>query len=409
MVYRVVDVQLPAEGERSDANGEAWLSGDAESTGGVSIITETDALVEKGKKRGYVTYADILELLPEAADEADTVDDLYERLSGEGVEVINDGDSEHQELDARKPVADVQDDEDRIRSLRVPAISRSSSEEIENGPLDDPIRLYLREIGRVDLLTAAEEVNLAKNVEAGSMAARDHLIRANLRLVISVAKKYYGRGMSLLDLIQEGNTGLMRAVEKFDYRRGYKFSTYATWWIRQAVTRSIADQARTIRVPVHMAEIINKVGRVSHRLVQENGEEPTPEEIALELGITAEKVELAMNAARHPVSLEAPLGPERDGHLGDLLGDPAALPPADAASHQMLKEAVDAALASLSDREHRILKLRFGLDDGHPRTLEVVGLEIGVTRERIRQIEAKALRKLRHPSRARTLKDYIDG
>ena len=223
-------------------------------------------------------------------------------------------------FDADESLAAKQDDEDRVRTMRIPIPSRSSREEIDDGPLDDPIRLYLREIGRVDLLTAAEEVVLAKKVEAGSIVARDHLVRANLRLVVSVAKKYYGRGMSLLDLIQEGNTGLIRAVEKFDYRRGYKFSTYATWWIRQAVTRSIADQARTIRIPVHMAEIVNKIPRVSHRLIQENGREPTPEEIARELDITPDKVRLAMKAATNPVSLDTPIGPERESQLADILG-----------------------------------------------------------------------------------------
>ncbi len=377
-------------------------------TGGVSLITETEALLEKGKKQGYVTYRDIVEVLPDTADDLEKLDEIHERLVGEGIDVLDDGDNEQRQLDLTKSMADIQEDEERIRFLRIPIASKSSSEEIEDGPLDDPIRLYLREIGRVALLTAAEEVVLAKKVEAGSMAARDHLIRANLRLVISVAKKYYGRGMSLLDLIQEGNTGLMRAVEKFDYRRGYKFSTYATWWIRQAVTRSIADQARTIRVPVHISEMINKIARVSHRLTQQNGREPTPEEIAKELHIRPEKVRQAKNAAGYPISLETPVGPERDAHLGDLLGDPSAVVPDDAASSQMLKEAVEAVVKTLSDREHKVLKLRFGLENFPPRTLKQVGHEFGVTRQRIRQIEAKALRKLRHPARARMLKDYID-
>ena len=347
-------------------------------------------------------------MLPDTADDLEKLDEIHERLVGEGIDVVDDGDNEQRQLDLTKSMADIQEDEERIRFLRIPVASKTSSEEIEDGPLDDPIRLYLREIGREDLLTAAEEVVLAKKVEAGSMAARDQLIRANLRLVISIAKKYYGRGMSLLDLIQEGNTGLMRAVEKFDYRRGYKFSTYATWWIRQAVTRSIADQARTIRVPVHISEMINKIARVSHRLTQQNGREPTPEEIAKELHIRPEKVRQAKNAAGYPISLETPVGPERDAHLGDLLGDPSAVVPDDAASSQMLKEAVEAVVKTLSDREHKVLKLRFGLENFPPRTLKQVGHEFGVTRQRIRQIEAKALRKLRHPARARMLKDYID-
>jgi RNA polymerase primary sigma factor len=404
--------QMPADSRLYDANGEDRLSSDVETRGGkvgASLISETEALVENGKKLGYVACEDLIEVFPEAPEDLGRVIELRERLASEGVDVLDEGDSEQGELDAGESLAARQDDEDRVRTMRIPIPSRSSREEIDDGPLDDPIRLYLREIGRVCLLTAAEEVDLAKKVEAGSIVARDHLVRANLRLVVSVAKKYYGRGMSLLDLIQEGNTGLIRAVEKFDYRRGYKFSTYATWWIRQAVTRSIADQGRTIRIPVHMVEIINKVGRVSHRLVQEIGREPTPEEIAQELDITPQKVRLATKAATYPVSLESPVGFDGDSRLGDFVGDPEATVPDDAAAYQMLTEAVGAVLNTLSDREHKIMKLRFGLDDGRTRTLEQVGLEFGVTRERIRQIEAKALRKLRHPSRARTLKDYLDS
>jgi len=290
--------------------------------------------------------------------------------------------------------------------------------------LDDPVRMYLREIGRVPLLTAEEEVALAKRMERGKLEcqkpccnrrfvedgeeAQRRLTEANLRLVVSVAKKYIGRGMSLLDLIQEGNIGLIRAVEKFDYKKGYKFSTYATWWIRQAITRAIADQARTIRIPVHMVETINRLIRVSRRLLQELGREPTSEEIALEMQITPEKVREIIKVSQEPVSLETPIGEEEDSHLGDFIEDHSALAPAEAASHQLLKEQVEVVLGGLSERERKVLQLRFGLDDGRSRTLEEVGREFKVTRERIRQIEAKALRKLRHPSRSRKLKDYLD-
>jgi RNA polymerase primary sigma factor len=290
--------------------------------------------------------------------------------------------------------------------------------------LDDPVRMYLREIGRVPLLTAEEEVRLAQRMERGKAEqlkqnpnrrivddgeeAQRRLTEANLRLVVSVAKKYIGRGMSLLDLIQEGNIGLIRAVEKFDYTKGYKFSTYATWWIRQAITRAIADQARTIRIPVHMVETINRLIRISRRLLQDLGREPTSEEIAQQMEITAEKVREIIKVSQEPVSLETPIGEEDDSHLGDFIEDHTALAPADAASHQLLKEQVEDVLDSLTERERKVLQLRFGLDDGRARTLEEVGREFKVTRERIRQIEAKALRKLRHPSRSRKLKDYLD-
>ncbi len=310
--------------------------------------------------------------------------------------------------------------------------------ELGHEAIDDPVRMYLREIGRVPLLTARDEVELAQAMEAGKQAlylrmelasrgqldpdrdyalrkrieagerARHRLAESNLRLVVSVAKKYIGRGMSLLDLIQEGNIGLIRAVEKFDYRKGYKFSTYATWWIRQAITRAIADQARTIRIPVHMVETINKLLRISRRLLQELGRDPTPEEIAREMEIPPDKVREIMKVSQEPVSLETPIGEEEDSHLGDFIPDDGTLAPSEAASHQLLKEQVEDVLASLTGRERRVLQLRFGLDDGRSRTLEEVGKEFGVTRERIRQIEAKALRKLRHPSRSKKLKDYLE-
>ncbi len=310
--------------------------------------------------------------------------------------------------------------------------------DIVHEAIDDPVRMYLREIGRVSLLTARDEVELAMAMEAGKEAlfrrialaerppvdpyvdrelriiisrgeaARRRLVEANLRLVVSVAKKYIGRGMSLLDLIQEGNIGLIRAVEKFDYHKGYKFSTYATWWIRQAITRAIADQARTIRIPVHMVETINKVTRTARRLLQELGREPSPEEIGLDMGIAPDRVREIIKVSQEPVSLETPIGEEEDSHLGDFIPDDGTLAPSEAASHQLLKEQVEDVLASLTGRERRVLQLRFGLDDGRGRTLEEVGKEFGVTRERIRQIEAKALRKLRHPSRSRKLKDYLE-
>ncbi len=370
------------------------------------LTKQMETLVAKGKAQGYITYDDVLDVFPEAEDQLDQIDVLYQRLMSEGVEVV--AEAKDDERDEAEKDQEKQDEEHRLRTLRIPSAVAAAEEALATGALDDPVRMYLREIGRVNLLTAAEEVDLAKKMEAGSMAARERLIQANLRLVVSVAKKYIGRGMSLLDLIQEGNIGLIRAVEKFDYRRGYKFSTYATWWIRQAITRSIADQARTIRIPVHMVETINKLVRVSRRLLQEKGREPTSEEIATEMGITAEKVREIIKVSQQPVSLETPIGEEEDSHLGDFIEDQSAMAPADAASHQMLKEAVNAVLDTLSDREQKVIKLRFGLDDGRTRTLEEVGREFDVTRERIRQIEAKALRKLRHPRRAQTLKDYLD-
>ncbi|MGB4025789.1 MAG: RNA polymerase sigma factor RpoD, partial [Bacillota bacterium] len=273
--------------------------------------------------------------------------------------------------------------------------------------LDDPVRMYLKEIGRVPLLTAEEEVELAKRMEMGDKEAKQRLIESNLRLVVSIAKRYVGRGMLFLDLIQEGNMGLIKAVEKFDYRKGYKLSTYATWWIRQAITRAIADQARTIRIPVHMVETINKLVRTSRQLLQELGREPTAEEIAEEMGLTPERVREIQKIAQEPVSLETPIGEEEDSHLGDFIEDQDALAPAEAASFVMLKEQIEEVLDTLNEREQRVLRLRFGLDDGKARTLEEVGREFGVTRERIRQIEAKALRKLRHPQRSKKLRDYL--
>ncbi|HHW70291.1 MAG TPA: RNA polymerase sigma factor RpoD [Clostridiales bacterium] len=343
-------------------------------------------LIETGKQKGVLTYKEIMDMLEDVDLEPDQIEKIYEALEALDIDVIDD--------DALND--DDEDDEDD--KVEVP----------EGVNVDDPVRMYLKEIGKVPLLTAEEEVELAKRMEQGDEEAKKQLIEANLRLVVSIAKRYVGRGMLFLDLIQEGNLGLIKAVEKFDYRKGYKFSTYATWWIRQAITRAIADQARTIRIPVHMVETINKMVRVSRQLVQEKGRDPLPEEIAEEMGITEEKVREIMKIAQDPVSLETPIGEEEDSHLGDFIPDEEALAPADAAAYILLKEQLVDVLDTLTPREEKVLRLRFGLDDGRARTLEEVGKEFDVTRERIRQIEAKALRKLRHPSRSKKLKDYLD-
>jgi len=322
------------------------------------------------------------------------IDDIYERLASMGIEVVSET-PEIEPLDATSMEAPPEDVE---VDLSVP----------EGVGIDDPVRMYLKEIGRVPLLTSEEEVELAKRMENGDEEAKRRLAEANLRLVVSIAKRYVGRGMLFLDLIQEGNLGLIKAVEKFDYRKGYKFSTYATWWIRQAITRAIADQARTIRIPVHMVETINKLIRVSRQLLQELGREPNPEEIAKEMNISEDKVREIIKIAQEPVSLETPIGEEEDSHLGDFIEDHEARAPAEEASFTLLREQLDEVLKTLTDREQKVLRLRFGLDDGRARTLEEVGQKFGVTRERIRQIEAKTLRKLRHPSRSKKLKDYLD-
>ena len=338
-------------------------------------------LIEKGKQKGVLTYKEIMDTLEDVDLEPDQIEKIYEALEALDIDVLDEEIEEEEEDD-----------------LEVP----------EGISVDDPVRMYLKEIGKVPLLTAEKEVELAKRIEQGDDEARKQLTEANLRLVVSIAKRYVGRGMLFLDLIQEGNLGLIKAVEKFDYTKGYKFSTYATWWIRQAITRSIADQARTIRVPVHMVETINKMVRVSRQLVQEKGRDPLPEEIAKEMGITPEKVREIMKIAQDPVSLETPIGEEEDSHLGDFIPDEEALAPADAAAYVLLQEQLVDVLDTLTPREEKVLRLRFGLDDGRARTLEEVGKEFDVTRERIRQIEAKALRKLRHPSRSKKLKDYLD-
>ncbi len=346
-------------------------------------------LVELGKKRGILSYKEIMDTLQGVELTADQIDEIYEYLASLGIEIIPE--SEESEEDSKES-----SDEDL--DLSVP----------EGIGIDDPVRMYLKEIGRVPLLSAEEEVELAMGIENGDLNCKRKLAEANLRLVVSIAKRYVGRGMLFLDLIQEGNLGLIKAVEKFDYRKGYKFSTYATWWIRQAITRSIADQARTIRIPVHMVETINKLIRISRQLLQELGREPSPEEIAQEMNITEERVREIIKIAQEPVSLETPIGEEEDSHLGDFIEDHDALAPAEAASFALLKEQLEEVLDTLTPREEKVLRLRFGLDDGRTRTLEEVGQEFGVTRERIRQIEAKALRKLRHPSRSKKLKDYLE-
>ena len=351
-------------------------------------------LLNKGKKNGgTLTYGELMEALQTQDLSPDEIDDMYDAFSQKGIEIVDDSSvdlSEDEEID--KTEEDVEID------LSVP----------EGVSIDDPVRMYLKEIGRVPLLSAEEEVELAKRMEAGDDEAQKRLAEANLRLVVSIAKRYVGRGMLFLDLIQEGNLGLIKAVEKFDYNKGYKFSTYATWWIRQAITRAIADQARTIRIPVHMVETINKLIRVSRQLLQQLGRDPVPEEIAKEMDISVERVREIMKIAQEPVSLETPIGEEEDSHLGDFIEDQEAPAPADAASFMLLKEQLEEVLDTLTPREEKVLRLRFGLDDGRARTLEEVGQNFGVTRERIGQIEAKALRKLRHPSRSRKLKDFLD-
>ena len=344
--------------------------------------TDLKELIEQGKTKGKLYVTEINDALEEIDYDADQVDSLYEDIEGNNIEIVE----------------DLETDED-LESVTQADIDELSRLAVTDG-IDDPVKVYLKEIGRVRLLSPEEEIELAKKMADGDEYARKRLTEANLRLVVSIAKRYAGRGMQFLDLIQEGNLGLIKAVEKFDYTKGFKFSTYATWWIRQAITRAIADQARTIRIPVHMVETINKVKKVSSQLLHQNGHEPSAEEIADELGMTPEKVREILRVAQEPVSLETPIGEEEDSHLGDFIPDEDAPIPAEAASHTLLREQLADVLSSLTPREEKVLRLRFGLEDGRPRTLEEVGKEFNVTRERIRQIEAKALRKLRHPSRS---------
>jgi RNA polymerase primary sigma factor len=361
----------------------------------VTVEQVKDQLTALGKKTGVLAYDDIAERLSSFELDSDQMDEYYEFLGEQGIELVGESD-EAEDPDIKQLSKD--DEEFDLNDLSVPPGVK----------INDPVRMYLKEIGRVDLLSAEEEINLAERIEQGDEEAKRRLAEANLRLVVSIAKRYVGRGMLFLDLIQEGNMGLIKAVEKFDYRKGFKFSTYATWWIRQAITRAIADQARTIRIPVHMVETINKLIRVQRQLLQDLGREPTPEEIGEDMDLTPEKVREILKIAQEPVSLETPIGEEDDSHLGDFIEDQDATSPSEHAAYELLKEQLEDVLDTLTDREENVLRLRFGLDDGRTRTLEEVGKVFGVTRERIRQIEAKALRKLRHPSRSKRLKDFLE-
>ena len=353
-------------------------------------------LSETGKQKGKLTTQEIMDAMEEMDFDPDQMDKLYEALEGQNIEVIDDFE------------VDSLDDLSFATAVDADSADGSDTGVDPQMVIDDPVKVYLKEIGRVPLLNSEEEIDLAMRIMDGDAAAKKRLSEANLRLVVSIAKRYVGRGMQFLDLIQEGNLGLIKAVEKFDYTKGFKFSTYATWWIRQAITRAIADQARTIRIPVHMVETINKVKKVSSQLLHKNGHEPSADEIAAELDMPVDKVREIMRVAQEPVSLETPIGEEEDSHLGDFIPDDEAPAPADAASHTLLKEQLGDVLSTLTPREAKVLRLRFGLEDGRQRTLEEVGKEFDVTRERIRQIEAKALRKLRHPSRSKKLKDFLD-
>ena len=352
-------------------------------------MNKVEELIERGKAKGVLTYQEVMDTLSELELNSEQIERLYDRFETLNIDVV-------EEIEVAE---DISEDLAEIDA----GVSGT-----EGVAIDDPVRMYLKEIGKVPLLSANEEIEIAKRMADGDQEAKRQLAEANLRLVVSVAKRYVGRGMLFLDLIQEGNLGLIKAVEKFDYRKGYKFSTYATWWIRQAITRAIADQARTIRIPVHMVETINKLIRVNRQLLQEYGREPRPEEIAAEMGISEEKVREIIKVAQEPVSLETPIGEEEDSHLGDFIPGDDAPAPAEVAAFTLLKEQLMEVLDTLTPREEKVLRLRFGLDDGKARTLEEVGKEFNVTRERIRQIEAKALRKLRHPSRSKKLKDFLE-
>jgi len=409
----------PRGGRAPSGESEGKLDGKLDS----NKMQEVRELIEHAKKRGRLTYAEMMDALEAVDLTPEQIEAIYKQLADMGIEVEGHDDSaldedveadESREDGVARGVQGADDGEAVADPVREALREQVASDEpmdmgsMTDVAIDDPVRMYLKEIGRVDLLSWPQEVDLAKRIETGDEEAKRQLAVANLRLVVSIAKRYVGRGMHLLDLIQEGNLGLLKAVEKFDYRKGYKFSTYATWWIRQAITRAIADQARTIRIPVHMVETINKLMRVERQLLQDLGRQPTPAEIAAEMGIEEDKVREIQKIAQEPVSLETPIGEEEDSHLGDFIPDEEALAPAEAASMLLLKEQLEDVLDTLTDREEEVLRLRFGLDDGKARTLEEVGRVFGVTRERIRQIEAKALRKLRHPSRSKKLKDYLE-
>ncbi len=356
-------------------------------------LEEVKDLINKGREEGMLTTEEITETLSNLELSKEQIENIYDVLQNLSIEIVNEDDEDIDSI---------------IQAKKEQDILKKKLDFSVKSPTNDPVRMYLKEIGKVRLLTAAEEVQLAKRIEKGDMSAKSRLVEANLRLVVSIAKKYVGRGMLFLDLIQEGNLGLIRAVEKFDYKKGYKFSTYATWWIRQAITRAIADQARTIRIPVHMVETINKLIRVQRQLLQKLGREPVAEEIAEHMEFTADKVREIMKISQEPVSLETPIGEEEDSHLGDFIEDSEVEAPADAASFTMLQDQLNIVLSSLNERERKVIQLRFGLQDGHPRTLEEVGREFGVTRERIRQIESKTLSKLRHPNRSGALRDFLE-
>lgn len=360
------------------------------------IKMDINELLQRGKNKGQLQNSEVMEVLDSADYDIDQVEKFYETAESMGIEItgyINS--SEFQEIE--NEVEQLESAEDMEKMLALEGLA-----------IDDPVRMYLKEIGKVSLLSTERELELAERMSKGDEAAKNELVESNLRLVVSIAKRYVGKGMFFLDLIQEGNLGLMKAVDKFDYNKGYKFSTYATWWIRQAITRAIADQARTIRIPVHMVETIHKVSRIQRQLLQKLGHEASVEEIAKEMGMSVDKVREIIKISQDPVSLEMPIGEEEDSHLGDFIEDQDSPAPAEAASYMLLREQLNEVLHTLTPREEHVLKLRFGLDDGRPRTLEEVGKVFNITRERIRQIEAKALRKLRHPSRSKRLKDYLD-
>ena len=361
------------------------------------------ALIEEGKKRGKLSSKDLLDVLEDMNLEQEQIDRFYDTLENFNIDTTDGDDAAFLPTDLSPEIEELQE----IENLNEDELIDPETL-VESFSVDDPVRMYLKEIGKVNLLSPDEEIDLAMKMAEGDREAKKRMAEANLRLVVSIAKRYVGRGMLFLDLIQEGNLGLIKAVEKFDYSKGYKFSTYATWWIRQAITRAIADQARTIRIPVHMVETINKVMRISRQLLQELGHDPTPEEIAEDMGMPVEKVREILKIAQEPVSLETPIGEEEDSHLGDFIPDEDASEPAEAASFTLLKEQLSEVLGTLTPREEKVLRLRFGIEDGRTRTLEEVGKEFNVTRERIRQIEAKALRKLRHPSRSKKLKDFLN-
>lgn len=377
-------------------------------------------LIDASRQKGYIDYKDIEDGLDKYDLSEDEILSFYDALDAVQITIVDSKNSDDDEIDLEKDLDIVSDDEDEdidldeLRSFEEELSKEDKLEAIrEKGKnkvviTDDPVRMYLKEIGRIPLLTYEEEVELAKRIEAGDQRAKDQLAEANLRLVVSIAKRYVGRGMQFLDLIQEGNMGLIKAVDKFEHKKGFKFSTYATWWIRQAITRAIADQARTIRIPVHMVETINKLVRAQRQLVQELGRDPLPEEVAELMNMDVEKVREVQKIAQEPVSLETPIGEEEDSHLGDFIPDEEILSPSDAATNTMLREQLISVLDTLTDRERKVLALRFGLDDGRTRTLEEVGQAFDVTRERIRQIEAKALRKLKHPSRSKKLRDFLE-